>query len=173
MTLREVPEKMGTDASAVYRFETGQHDPHLSTVRRYAIAVGAEIDTPTGENPENRANLTFFPMTKDRDDNGQLPGVAASLSVTLYADDWLLGAVSQVFLISDEARPMSRKDEDTWVQTIVDLYQERTCALLWDIASSALKSTAGMMKLLPVEVPDLTSTEINVGTVPAAERNGR
>ena len=34
---------MGTDQASVSRFESGHSDAHLSTVRRYAKAVGALI----------------------------------------------------------------------------------------------------------------------------------
>lgn len=39
----EVAERMGIDPSAVSRFESGRRDPHLSTLRRYALAVGAGV----------------------------------------------------------------------------------------------------------------------------------
>lgn len=34
---------MGVSPSAVSRIESGERDPHLSTLRRYALAVGAVI----------------------------------------------------------------------------------------------------------------------------------
>lgn len=39
----DVARQMGISPSAVSRFESGERDPHLSTIRRYAIAVGASI----------------------------------------------------------------------------------------------------------------------------------
>ncbi|UKJ63950.1 helix-turn-helix transcriptional regulator [Cellulosimicrobium cellulans] len=34
---------MGISQSAVARIESGERDPHLSTLRRYALAVGADV----------------------------------------------------------------------------------------------------------------------------------
>lgn len=39
----DVARQMGISPSAVSRFESGERDPHLSTIRRYAIAVGASV----------------------------------------------------------------------------------------------------------------------------------
>ena len=39
----EVAARMGTSQPAVARFETGQADARLSTVQRYAEAIGAEM----------------------------------------------------------------------------------------------------------------------------------
>ncbi len=44
LTQSEVGDRMGgIDQSAVARIESGERDPHLSTLRRYALAVGAEV----------------------------------------------------------------------------------------------------------------------------------
>ena len=43
MTQADVARAMGTDQASVSRFESGHSDAHLSTVRRYAKAVGAHI----------------------------------------------------------------------------------------------------------------------------------
>ena len=43
MTQADVARAMGTDQASVSRFESGHSDAHLSTVRRYAKAVGALI----------------------------------------------------------------------------------------------------------------------------------
>lgn len=45
MTLKDVAEKMGSDPASIFRFESGERDPHLSTIRRYATAIGARIET--------------------------------------------------------------------------------------------------------------------------------
>lgn len=45
LSIREVAARMGSDASAVHKFESGERDPHLSTIRRYARAVGVRIET--------------------------------------------------------------------------------------------------------------------------------
>ncbi|GIJ67266.1 helix-turn-helix domain-containing protein [Virgisporangium ochraceum] len=39
----EVAERMGTSQPAVARLEAGQVDARMSTLRRYAAAVGAEL----------------------------------------------------------------------------------------------------------------------------------
>ena len=39
----EVGEKMGVTQSAIARIEGGERDPRLSTLRRYALAVGALV----------------------------------------------------------------------------------------------------------------------------------
>jgi len=39
----EIARSMGVSQSAVARIESGERDPHLSTLRRYAHAVGAEV----------------------------------------------------------------------------------------------------------------------------------
>jgi len=43
MTQADVARTMGTSQASVSRFESGHSDAHLSTVRRYAKAVGALI----------------------------------------------------------------------------------------------------------------------------------
>jgi DNA-binding XRE family transcriptional regulator len=47
----EVAERMGTSQPAVARLEAGQVDARMSTVQRYAAAVGARLNVPppTGE----------------------------------------------------------------------------------------------------------------------------
>jgi transcriptional regulator with XRE-family HTH domain len=49
----EVAERMGTSQPAVARLEAGQVDARMSTVQRYAAAVGAQlfVAPPTGEDP--------------------------------------------------------------------------------------------------------------------------
>jgi len=45
MTQEEVASSMGTTKSAVSRLEgTGRHSPSLSTLRRYAQAVGCDVE---------------------------------------------------------------------------------------------------------------------------------
>jgi DNA-binding XRE family transcriptional regulator len=43
LTQSQVGEQMGISQGAVARIESGDRDPHLSTLRRYAFAVGAVI----------------------------------------------------------------------------------------------------------------------------------
>ncbi|MER6581827.1 helix-turn-helix transcriptional regulator [Nonomuraea sp. NPDC001023] len=43
LTQAEVAERMGRSQPAVSDFERLGGDPHLSTIRRYALAIGAEV----------------------------------------------------------------------------------------------------------------------------------
>jgi transcriptional regulator with XRE-family HTH domain len=45
----EVAARMGTSQSAVARLEAGEADIRLSTLERYAAAVGTELDWSLGE----------------------------------------------------------------------------------------------------------------------------
>ncbi len=45
----EVAARMGTSQSAVARLEAGEADIRLSTLERYAAAVGMELDWRLGE----------------------------------------------------------------------------------------------------------------------------
>ncbi len=45
----EVAARMGTSQSAVARLEAGEADVRLSTLERYAAAVGMELDWQLGE----------------------------------------------------------------------------------------------------------------------------
>ena len=47
----EVAERMGTSQPAVARLESGQVDARMSTVQRYAAAVGAQVNIEIRENP--------------------------------------------------------------------------------------------------------------------------
>ena len=43
LTQADVGQAMGISQGAVARIESGERDPHLSTLRRYAFAVGAVV----------------------------------------------------------------------------------------------------------------------------------
>jgi transcriptional regulator with XRE-family HTH domain len=45
----EVAARMGTSQSAVARLEAGEADVRLSTLERYAAAVGVQLDWSVGE----------------------------------------------------------------------------------------------------------------------------
>ena len=50
----EIAARMGTSQSAVARLESGDWDARLSTIERYAAAVGSTVDwhvRPTEESP--------------------------------------------------------------------------------------------------------------------------
>lgn len=48
----EIAARMGTSQSAVARFERGDLDPRLSTLERYAQAVGQTVDWQIRTPPE-------------------------------------------------------------------------------------------------------------------------
>ena len=50
----EVAAQMGTSQSAVARLEAGEADMRLSTVQRYAAAVGREVKLATGGGADER-----------------------------------------------------------------------------------------------------------------------
>lgn len=58
LTQKQVAERMNRDPSAVSKFETLGADPHLSTIRRYASAVGAK----------------FWHVVEDADQSDSTPG---------------------------------------------------------------------------------------------------
>ena len=43
LSQKDVAERIGSDAASISRFENGERDPHLSTIRRYVMAIGASI----------------------------------------------------------------------------------------------------------------------------------
>lgn len=43
LTQEDLAERMGVSQSAVAKFENGPRDPRLSTLRRYALALGVQI----------------------------------------------------------------------------------------------------------------------------------
>lgn len=44
-----VAARMGTSQSALARLEGGESDPRISTVERYALVIGSELELRTGE----------------------------------------------------------------------------------------------------------------------------
>lgn len=44
LTQEKVAELLGVDQSAIARIESGERDLHMSTLRRYALAVGARVE---------------------------------------------------------------------------------------------------------------------------------
>lgn len=58
MTQADVARAMGTNQASISRFESGHSDAHLSTVRRYAKAVGALVRHEVTAVDEDRIRLT-------------------------------------------------------------------------------------------------------------------
>jgi DNA-binding XRE family transcriptional regulator len=50
----EVAARMGTSQSAVARLETGEADVRVSTLERYAAAIGSQLDWRSGPGQEGR-----------------------------------------------------------------------------------------------------------------------
>ncbi len=58
LTQRDVADRLGVDQSAIARIESGDRDPHLSTLRRYALAIGAEVEHKViGFKPRTRTSV--------------------------------------------------------------------------------------------------------------------
>ncbi len=57
LTREQVAERMNRSVSVVADFERPGVDPHLSTIRRYAVAIGASIETAVAD---------FVATTSDR-----------------------------------------------------------------------------------------------------------
>ncbi|WP_147681506.1 helix-turn-helix transcriptional regulator [Actinomyces ruminicola] len=74
MSQADLARKMGTNQAAVSRFESGQTDVHLSTLRRYAKAVGLVIHhdvrpfraASAAGAPEHEAAYTWKPASSQR-----------------------------------------------------------------------------------------------------------
>lgn len=49
LTQTEVAKRMGSSVSVIWQIENGKTDPKLSTLRRYALACGAEISFNVAE----------------------------------------------------------------------------------------------------------------------------
>ncbi|MEV6333478.1 helix-turn-helix transcriptional regulator [Nocardia vinacea] len=73
LNVNDVAQLMGVDASQVSRFESGSTNPTMSTIRRYAKAVGAFIRITTTTWDQERARI-----------------------VGSAADEWTTGAASIV-----------------------------------------------------------------------------
>ncbi|MGR6922284.1 helix-turn-helix domain-containing protein [[Actinomadura] parvosata] len=58
LTQAEVAERMGRSQPAVSDFERLGGDPHLSTIRRYALAVGAEVVHVVTATPDTSATAS-------------------------------------------------------------------------------------------------------------------
>lgn len=59
LTQTQVAALMGTDQATVSRFESRTVDPRMSTLRRYAAAVGARIDYAVTSYPDPDAAVTM------------------------------------------------------------------------------------------------------------------
>lgn len=54
LTRAEVADRMGTTPHAVGELESASADPRLSTLRRYAIAIGASVEHHVTQNSEDQ-----------------------------------------------------------------------------------------------------------------------
>lgn len=74
LTQKVVAERMKRDVAAVSNFERLRADPHLSTIRRYAAAIGAsithqvvDVDAPAAETPAEDARGAGKTLFMDND----------------------------------------------------------------------------------------------------------
>ena len=63
LTQKVVAERMKRDVAAVSNFERLRADPHLSTIRRYAAAIGASI-THVVDDADKGHNATMSPIRR-------------------------------------------------------------------------------------------------------------
>ena|ERR1035437_3349430 len=74
LTQAEVGKQMGISQGAVARIESGERDPHLSTLRRYAFAVGAVITHKVDRVDHGRFKWTDAQLFKTDADLFRLTG---------------------------------------------------------------------------------------------------
>jgi transcriptional regulator with XRE-family HTH domain len=67
LTQKEVAKRMGVSQPTVSDFERLGGDPHLSTIRRYALAIGAEVRHKVVVS--GRADATFTVQAADDRDS--------------------------------------------------------------------------------------------------------
>lgn len=60
MTQAEIADIMGVSQGAVARIESGERDPHLSTLRRYAMAIGAVVEHEVVDHSARRPSISVF-----------------------------------------------------------------------------------------------------------------
>lgn len=64
-TQRQLAMRMGTTQSAVSEFETGVYAQKLSTLQRYAAAVGARVEVSLVLTPEDELLLAVLSAVRD------------------------------------------------------------------------------------------------------------
>lgn len=72
LTQEDVAQALGRDKSTVSRFERLDSDPRLSTVRRYACAIGALIEHRVSDSDDASPSFTKF-MSSLHMDEADLP----------------------------------------------------------------------------------------------------
>ncbi|MGW3344514.1 helix-turn-helix domain-containing protein [Nonomuraea rubra] len=85
LTQAEVAERMGRSQPAVSDFERLGGDPHLSTIRRYALAVGAEVvhvvtattDVSTTTSPAAQLSVRAIGFAQDSAVTGATSGTCS------------------------------------------------------------------------------------------------
>ncbi|MET7074170.1 hypothetical protein ABZS16_04085 [Trueperella pyogenes] len=144
----------------------------MTNIRLDSPTLVALTISPASPDAPEQYDLTFFPMNNDRDYDGRIPGIAASLALTMPDQGWVLGAVTQIYLLADDPTPHDSENINEWANSVVNVYGKQVASLLWDLATSSLRSTAGLMKFLPIKVPDNPRQDIRFKVVPVDEVEG-
>lgn len=86
MTQAGVAEALGLTQSAIAKFESAERDPRLSTIRRYALAVGAIVRhdvRPAGEDPTALSFHTVMTVAQPAPRATWRPGAAEMTAFSL------------------------------------------------------------------------------------------
>jgi transcriptional regulator with XRE-family HTH domain len=87
LTQEQVAERIGRNKSAVSRFERLDSDPRLSTIRRYARAVGAVIEHRVSDFATSPHSLLLGAITISTDDEPQADLMALVFGDALENDE--------------------------------------------------------------------------------------
>lgn len=138
------------------------------------MIVDARIDSPTltaitispfQDEGEDHAALSFIPMEAERNEDQRLTGVAAVLVLTIHREDWIFGAITQAFLATKEPGPADKSAETTWIDHVTNQRCEEVVNILWDVAVAGWKSTLGLMKFFPLEVPSEIPADLQISII--------
>ncbi|MER6936697.1 helix-turn-helix transcriptional regulator [Nocardioides sp. NPDC127514] len=86
LSQEQVAERLGLSQATISAFERLGNDPHLSTVRRYARAVGVMIRHHVGEHAVDNGESHFLSHVSDREIEIHETAAATARKVSLYAD---------------------------------------------------------------------------------------
>lgn len=91
LSQRDVAERLGVGQSAISRIESGRRDPHLSTLRRYALALGARVEHRVSRFEPVRPEADWVDelesqLVRQTVDGGGVRAEAGHMSPTWWAD---------------------------------------------------------------------------------------